>query len=202
MQKADSKDYRSYVISAAIGLSIFLFGLFSDGVSRPTLIIISISIFLLLFVLVKQIDAYGDKENQYTKVKGREGKELIKPIKAAERSIVLTTFSEDKPSPKYLKALMKKLNDNVSITRFITQELENNRPEWLKQFDKNSMPNYEEKVIQGKALPFDVYIFDEKLTYAYFPPAGEHKLFKEGSVFHSTYMASNYRAALDKSTQI
>lgn len=180
------------------GFSLSLLGiLLSLGLSGVWAALISFSCLIALVMIQLQVRILNSNQKKYETITGQEGDELIESIKAAEKSIVTTAFSSDKPTDKYLKSLLGKLDEGVAITRILPSNCNTDHDSsWTNQFKEK--PHYKEKITNGDGFPFDIYIFDNKLTKLYFPASHEHDQFKDGVVFSCPDMASKFKTALDR----
>ena len=196
--------YAALVAIAALVSLKDVFDELSTPITQPlsTLLVAALVLAVPAFYMGRLFVKQKGEENEeavdgFKEIRGDEGRELLESIANAKNSIVTTAFSADKPSSEYLDILLGKLDSGVAITRVISAEIEQRQQSsWLNQFaDK---PHYKEKKV-SEGLPFDIYIFDEKQTYIYFPADKEHDQFKDGIVFQSNEIAKRFRRILDKS---
>ncbi|MDD5214140.1 MAG: hypothetical protein PHQ03_01200 [Methylococcales bacterium] len=132
---------------------------------------------------------------QFSLVRGNEGEELFSGIRLAQKSIMMTTFSNDMPTARYIDLLLSALDRGVTVTRVIPKSIENEKFDWLTKF--KDKPLYTETITDQK-LPFDIYIFDGKTTRLYFPVDTQQDCFKDGLELVDQEVSTMFQTALQR----
>ncbi|MGZ5026740.1 MAG: hypothetical protein ACXWE9_05660 [Methylobacter sp.] len=188
-------------LKETLSLISFSFGVFGVlltlGIDSGQSTLLTLCVFIALTALSLQIKLIESNKSKYSLLIGNSGRELYDAIKASEKTIVLTAFSKDQPTQEYIDLLLRKLEDGISVTRFVPLGAkQSNDYSWLRSFDGKK--HYVEIEAEKSELPFDTYIFDDKLTKIYFPFGIEHEHFKNGLEFNDVNVASMFKTALHK----
>jgi len=156
-------------------------------------------VFFVVAIIVFAIHKFWiTDENRFKLVSAGDRNKLYNEIIGAKSNIMVTHFSNNRPSETYIALLQDKMRKKVSVTRIISDSTDKNSEEnmWLSKF--HNKPYYHEKPVHISFMPFDVIIIDSKIVLVSFPSNGEHNYYTEGIKFRSDKVAKMFGAALDK----
>lgn len=145
----------------------------------PLCIAFSLAFFAVGLVFVHSYRVYRLDDKRFDVFEDFDATFHLDDINNAKRLILVTHFSERVPSPRYLRALLNRLEDGVQIVRFIPKDIDFNNPnfQWLRDFQGRR--GYIEEPVQVR-LPFDIFIFDRETVTVALPEDTANRHFIRG----------------------
>jgi hypothetical protein len=181
-----------------VGLSLAVWSLLDRILPTWPAVLTTIAVFVATAIVWAIAKLWSATEYRFQFISSRNGEESSHDILDARDSIFVTHFSRNVPTEKYIQLLLRKIDEEVNVTRVVPAEIDREHAdyEWLKQFQGKKY--YSEMAIDSRNWPFDVMIFDESKVKVLFPSNLNVDHFKRGILFNNPQVASMFIVALQR----
>ena len=170
-----------------------------DRLESFNISVVATFIFGAIFATLRIWQEIQATDNQKFKIISlSSGDDALKDILSTSESIVVTHFTEDRPTDAYIDLMTRKLNAGVWVTRYLPDNfnLSDDRNDWVNKFyDYN---NYVEKRVNGHQLPFDIAIFDSTKVVLSFATNRDIRQFNKAMEITNKEVVDFFRASLEK----
>ncbi|MFM7362119.1 MAG: hypothetical protein ACKO25_09910 [Cyanobium sp.] len=184
------------------GLSSLLYSILDRfHIVLPLCIAFSLAFFVIGLVFVHSYRVYRLDDKRFEMLEDFDATAHLNNVNNAKKLILITHFTERIPSPRYLRALLNRLDDGVQIVRIIPDGLDLSQPnfQWLRDFQGKQ--GYSEEVVRVR-LPFDVFVFDREIVTITLPEDTSHRQFIRGIRLKNKEVALWFRNMIENLRKI
>ena len=129
-------------------------------------------------------------------------RKIVDLIRGASHSILATHFTTEIPPEEYISAMLKRLRDEVRITRIVAP-LPDVRKEvysWLNRFrtpEGTTLHYYKEYKFLGTPLPFDIMVIDDEVAVQGFATYPDASMYSYVICHYDARIARSFRETIE-----